>query len=155
MLTAYLRSNPADYAIVNTTRFTESINIRFRILLYSVWLGALIFFLRMTWTQAANRGKLQRLTFAGKLALPLACTAMCLLVLWGINDILLWLPNLSALNHSLFTEIFAINLLPPDVYLSAGLSRIWGLSRQANFAFIAGLTAYANIVFLLHLNRRV
>ncbi|MCL2577242.1 MAG: hypothetical protein FWE27_04230 [Defluviitaleaceae bacterium] len=65
-------------------------------------------------------------------------------MLWGVNDILLWLPNLSTPGNYLFATITTIGTLPPDVYLSDGLLRVCQLSRHSNYALIAGAVAFVN-----------
>ena len=139
MLSINLRSNTEEYAIIDINRFVESIIIRFKLLIYLLWFTALIFFLRATWNGIIAHEK--------KSALLVVGVVLCLYVLLGGNDILLWLPNLSAPGNSLFKTITTIGALPPDVYFSDGLLQLSRLSRLANCAFIIGLIGYVNLLF--------
>lgn len=135
---------PGDYAIVDMNRFIESINIRTRLLLYAVWLCMLIFLMRVTWRRMhAYKG----IKVVKNLALPLLGIAVCLYTLWGINDILMWLPNLSNPNTSLFESITAAGVLPPEGYLPYNLTQLSQISRYGNYVLIAGLIAFINLLF--------
>ncbi|MCL2198229.1 MAG: hypothetical protein FWB80_04820, partial [Defluviitaleaceae bacterium] len=130
----HIGRNPENYAIIDISRFVESINIRSRIFLYVILLAAMIYFLQMAQRRTQKR-------------LPILGAVLCLAAfVWGANDILLWLPNLSALNHSLFNTIIGTGILPPDTYLSSGLLRISQLSRMSNYALIVGAVAFVGII---------
>ena len=85
------------------------------------------------------------------MALPILGAVVCIYILTGVNDILLWLPNLSDPHATIFESISTIGMLPPDIYLPYGLSRLSTLSRYANYAFIAGLIGLVNLLFCLNL----
>jgi len=141
ILSDHLHKNPVEYSIIEINRFVESIGIRHQLLLYLVWLSALIFFLRKIFVMLTKK------LFSRILIFSAAGAVFCLYVLWGVNDILLWLPNLSVIDSSLFEVIFTVNALPPDVYLSAGLLRISQLSRYGNYAFITGIIGFVSLLF--------
>ena len=143
-----LHRRPADYAIVDINRFIESMNIRSRILLYLVWVCILIFLAQKVWQRVESGGKKAFKDFKG-LILPLAGIILCVVALWGINDILMWLPNLANPDTSLFANISTVGVLPPDGYLPYGLVRLSRLSRYVNFAFIAGIVGLVNLLFCL------
>ncbi|MCL2386640.1 MAG: ABC transporter permease [Defluviitaleaceae bacterium] len=146
MLSLYLHGHPADFAIVDINRFVESINIRHQILLYLIWLSVLVFLIQITW-RAAQAKSIKTLIFS------IGGVVLCLYILWGLNDFLLWLPNLSLPDSSVFTSISTIGMLPPDDYLSAGLLRISQISKQVNFAFVVGIVAYVNNMFFIALEK--
>ena len=150
-LIAYLardvaRLRPNDYSIVDINRFVESMNIRYRILLYLLWTCMLIFLLRFIWRQVEDNGWKALKSVKG-LALPCVGVILCVYVLWGVNNILMWLPNLSNPHTSVLTSITSIGVLPPEGYLPYGLMRLARLSRYVNYASIAGLVGLVNLLF--------
>jgi hypothetical protein len=146
MLSSHLHVNPEEYIVADINRFVESINIRHKILLYIVWFAALIFFL----VKIKNE-RLQLVVKYHQLKLIFLILGVCLCfyVLFGINEIFLWLPNLSAQSRPIFQTITTVGMLPPDTYLSAGMLRVAQLSRFANYVFIIGIIAVFNILFFL------
>ena len=129
MVLTYLNQNPDYYSIVDINRFIESIGVRFRILLYLFWCIILVMVMKTV----------RKILLAG------ACAF--LLILWGVNDILTWLPNFMEPEISLFRSISMIGAMPPEGYLLGGLRRIAGFSRNTNYAFIAVLVGYVNLMF--------
>ena len=81
--------------------------------------------------------------------LILSGMGVCLYVLVGVNDIILWLPNLADPNVSIFSSISNAGALPPDIYLSYGLSRINQLNLLGNFAWGAGAIGLINLTFIM------
>jgi len=147
MLVSHLHSNFDEYAVVNITRFVESMNVRTRLLLYLVLASVLVFFLRRAWPRFKFIEKKPLREIFQLVAFSLAGAMLFAYILWGVNGILLWLPNLSSPSVSLFEEISSAGVLPPDVYLSAGLLQIARLNRIVNAAFIAGMISYVNLLF--------
>jgi len=137
----------SDYSIVDINRFIEGMNIRNRILLYILWICMLIFLARYAW-QRILLGEKKVIKY---LVLPFAGIVLCIYVLWGINDILMWLPNLSNPYTSVFESISGVGLLPPEGYLPYGLMRVGRLSRFVNYAFIAGMAGFVSLLFCLRL----
>jgi len=148
----HINRNPNDYAIVNINRFIESMNIRNQMLLSIIWVIILVYLVRWAW-RLVESGRIKAFKDFKGLLLPLVGISLCVYALWGINDILMWLPNLSNPNTSLFTSISTVGILPPEGYLSYGLLRLGRLSRYVNYAFIAGLAGLFNVIFCLHFNK--
>ena len=153
MLTHNLRQRLDDYAIVDINRYVESMGIRHQMLLYILWACVMIFFVRIAWRRVKNLDKKSTGSIVGVL-LPVLATAICMYILTGVNDILLWLPNLSDPHISVFESISTVGMLPPDGYLPYGLSRLSTLSRYANYAFIAGVIGLVSLLFCLNFHER-
>jgi len=155
MLTNYLFSRTVDYAIVDVNRFVESISIRNRLLLYMLWLCAFILLIWSAWRSAKTIAEKSNVRWEGlKLGMIIAGAGICIYVLMDINNILLWLPNLSHPGLSIIESISMTNALPPDGYLPFGLLRLSHLSRYANYAFIAGSVGLVNILFCFSYKRK-
>jgi len=134
-----------DYSLVDINRFVESMGIRSRILLYTIWVCILVFLARLVWQRAAIGGK----KAIKHLVLPVIGIGAIVYILWDINNILMWLPNLSNQHTSVLESISSVGLLPPEGYLPYGLMRLGRLSRYVNFAFIAGMVGLVNLLFCM------
>ena len=143
-----------DYSVVDINRFVESMNIRNRILLYTIWVLILIFLVRFIWRRIESNG-IKAFKSLKWMALPLIGVPLCVYVLWGINDILMWLPNLSNPHTSVFESISTVGMLPPEGYLPYGLLQLSRLSRYVNIMFVAGLVGLFNLLFSLGFGRSV
>jgi len=119
----YLREY--QYGAVDISRYIEGIGMRHRILLYAVWLYIIIL-----------------LFMTKSFSLRIASLVCAVLLLAGINDILLWLPNLANPNASIFIN------LPPEEYLSYGLRRVSRLNGYANNGWIVGGVGFINLMLL-------
>jgi hypothetical protein len=109
------------YSLIDIGMYTESIAVRFRLLLYVFWLLLLF-----------------RLPFKSHRYLSaIAGVAICATVAAGVYDILLWLPNLS--NTTLLNAIAAVDVFPADFNLSYGLMQLNQLNSYANYAIAAGM----------------
>ena len=136
--------NLTEYAIVDINQYIENMHIRHRVLLYAVWLYvAVLLFGALKRCSIRNFGEVKRLV------LILVGVGVCLYVLMGVNDIILWLPNLADPNVSVFSSISNAGALPPDIYLSYGLSRISQLNRLGNFVWGAGAVGLINLTFII------
>ena len=137
-----------DYSIVDINRYVESKGIRYRILLYSIWLSVFIMLLPKFWTCINDLIKPDRQKSITNAALTFTGVGLCAYILMGTNDILYWLPNLSnPYALSVFESISTIGLLPPDEQLPCALVQLNRLSRLSNYALIVGFIAYVNLLF--------
>lgn len=127
----------SDYAIVDLRSYVENIGIGHRILLYALWLLILIAFIRRIWAYGICLKALPLLLLAG----------LALRVLFGINDIILWLPNPSDPNSSVLASISNAQALPPEVYLSYGMRQLSRLNRLSNVALLLGFLGLINLLF--------
>ena len=126
-----------DFAIVDINRFVESIKVRYRILLYSMWLWIVLLML-----QTGIKGEKKWLLVA---AIPIAGA-----VFFGIYDILTWLPNIANPDISLTGTLSNIGELPPDSLFPYGVYRLSFVNRIANYVWVAGTAGFLNLVFILH-----
>lgn len=144
-----LNRPPNDYAVVDINRFVESMNVRNQLLISVIWMVVLIYFVRKVWQRLERDGAKAFRDFRG-IWLPIGGILVCGYGLWGINAILMWLPNLGNPVTSLFASISTVGMLPPDGYLSYGMLRLGQLSWYVNIAFIVGLVGIFNLIFCLH-----
>jgi len=138
MLTFPLWRNPADYAIVNVDRFVESIGMRNRVLLYITLLLFAVACLWFAWRKCKGWGAAFCFT-AGMVAF--------IFVVFGVHNILSWLPNMA--NTSLFEIMTGRAGFPPDGYLPYGLRRLNVFNRYANYVFVVGIAGlFCAVIFL-------
>jgi len=150
----YVGRNSDDYAIVDISRYIESIGVRHRVLLYVIWLVVLVFAVRR------GRGYIARirdLSFDGirerdfrpliGLGILLGAVACGVYIVFGVRDLLVWLPNFSFI--TLFESVSNIGVMPPVGYLSYGLSRLYWFNGIGNYAWIAGVVGLVNTVAVL------
>jgi hypothetical protein len=116
-----LNFDPAlpSYSLVDIGMYTESIAVRFRLLLYAFWLSLLFL-----------------LPFNRYLSV-IAGLAICVSVAVGVYDILRWLPNLS--NTTFLNAVAAVDLFPADFNMSYGLMQLNQLNSYANYVLVAGM----------------
>ena len=120
-----------DNIILDVDRYIESIGRRFRVLLYVVLLYLAIIFLKRKTTPSI-----------------LAGAAICLVIIIGVNNFLLWLPNLSAGFAKLLADLTNIGILPNGDYLSYGLRQMVLLNGIANFVWLLGFVGLSNLIFI-------
>jgi hypothetical protein len=118
-----LNFDPAlpSYSLIDIGMYTESIAVRFRLLLYAFWL--LLLFLLPFKSYGYLSG--------------IAGIAICVIVAVGVYDILLWLPNLS--NTTFLNAVAAVDLFPADFNMSYGLMQLNQLNSYANYVLVAGM----------------
>ena len=121
-----------NYTIIDVNRYIESISQRYRILFYIIVLYLMAVFVQ--------KSKATPFGWIG--------VAICLAMLIGINEFLLWLPNLSGGFAAVFSDLTNIGALPPERYLSYGLSQIGQLNAFANYAWVVGLIGVINLIFV-------
>lgn len=122
------------FAIVDINRYIESFGIRNRILLYSVWLWIMV----LLFLEAKRRPRLLILLIS-------AGAAVAAGLVMGVNEILIWLPNLLDPSISVFESLSNVGILPHGEYLSYGVYQISRLNVLANFAWIAGMAGLVNL----------
>ena len=122
------------FAIVDINRYVESIRIRHRILLYCIWFWIMI----LLFLKAKDAFLL--IPFAGGIA-------VAIMLLAGINNILLWMPNFLDPSTTVLGTLSNIGLLPPEAYLPYGLRMIRMLNYYGNFAWAAGTIGLINLIF--------
>jgi len=150
----YIGRNPDDYAIVDINRYIESIGVRHRVLLYVVWIVVLAF--------AVSRGRgylasIRGLSFDGTrdrdfrpligLGILLGIVVVGVYIVFGVRDLLVWLPNFSFINF--FESVSNIGALPPVRYLSYGISRLYWFNVIGNYAWVVGLVGLINVAAVL------
>ena len=116
------------YVIVDVGTYIESIGVRHRLLLYTVWLCVLTALLI---TMRRYNVRVWVHIFVG--------AAVGMYVLTGIHDIIIGLPNLAAPDVSVFSYLTNAGVLPPEVYLSYGMRRLSLWNSYANYALMVGL----------------
>ena len=126
-----------DYTIIDINRYVESIAMRYRILVYGIWLYILILLIKAA---TKHHGMTKK-------AIPLYLGAViCIAILTGINDILIWLPTLAESNISVFSGLSNAETIPPERYLSYGLQRVSQINRYANFIWIVGAAGLFSLI---------
>ena len=118
-----------DYIVLDINRFTESFGVRLKILILLAYVCALVLLAR------------RRTLFS------IIGAVFCLYVLFsGVNEILIWLPNLSASSRSL------IEIIGMTGVFSDNMARFRQLNSIANITFIIGTIGLAGLFLYTYHN---
>jgi len=131
LLRMHLLRNVSDYARVDINRYVESIHMRNRILFYLLWFAVLVILL----CNLAGALKAKKWEWAGILLVGVGVGAF---FLFGVNDILQWMPNPALTDSSAFADFTNIGALPPAGYLTYAKLQLRQLNMLANGAWIVG-----------------
>ena len=137
--------NHEEYLILDIHRFSEAIGIRYRLVLYAIWLMVLVWaiFRLIKIASQIKEVRPNKREFA-KHALIAGFAILSVYVLYtGATNIIYALPNLSDAHTSLTGFFFGWVNMPPEEFVSANLIRLMELNARANAAFFGGLASVA------------
>lgn len=141
MLSLY--KNISDYRIVDLNRFINSMSVRYKTLLYVVWLYILYILISVMISYRKRRQNLIQFIL-------LICSAFFIIfLLLDIQNIDIWIPNFQNEKEALLHALTGIGSFPANEYLSNGIYAIKKMNLISNIAFVFGFIGFVNLLFFI------
>ncbi|MCL2190118.1 MAG: ABC transporter permease [Defluviitaleaceae bacterium] len=139
LLQTHFFRNSLEYAVVDINRYVESIHYRNRLLFYLLWFCVLVILL----CNLAGAVKTRQWSWVSIFAIG---AGICAVVLFGVNDILQWIPNPALSDSSAFADFTNIGALPPSGYLTYAKQQFRTINQMANIVWLLGAIACINLL---------